>query len=366
MLVRSKVAWVCLATCASAFGCDVEPGDRASAAAQPIVGGMVDTQHRSVVAVTSPQNPYPSFCTATVITPRVLITAAHCVVDAKNHHADVFAFFGDAIGDGGVSIPVIELAAHPDFDLAQSNSANDIGLLRLASDAPVPPVALGGAPVEGVDATLVGFGYDTPDETGMGTRRAHAETIGHVAPGEFSMAMSGSCDGDSGGPILVDGPHAPMIVGIHSAGDCHDISFEARFDPVLESFVLPFVDSGAICDADGACALGCAAPDPDCPCIGDGQCTAACADVASDPDCDPACGADGTCATDCPLPDPDCDDGAGGTHAGGAGPHDAADEAGGCTVAPSRPTPANLPAIVAMVGSIAAAINRGRSRRPRE
>lgn len=228
-----------------AAACQVEAPVSLGRSAEGIVGGTDDTTHRAVVAITSPQNPNASYCTGTLIAPTVVVTAAHCVLGAESHDADLFAYFGDVVGDGGTSIAVIEAVAHPSFSLSQSGSAYDVGLLRLASPAPVSPLAFGAAPVTGTPATLVGFGYDTTEETGIGTRRQRAQVIGTVTPGDFVLVDSGSCDGDSGGAVLIEGASGPELVGVHSNGSCGGTSREARIDLVQASFVVPFIDAAA-------------------------------------------------------------------------------------------------------------------------
>lgn len=248
----------------SAMGCQ-EAVDHLGVQRAALIEGSPAPEHTSVAAVVSPQHPNYTFCTATVIAPRVLVTAAHCIVNAKANSADVYVVFADVVTKTTARIAVTEMVPHPDFSLKQLTSARDVGLLALADDAPVPVVPFARTvPETGAEATLVGYGFDTVNETGIGTRRQRGVRIGELAADWLALPESGSCDGDSGGPILLGPPGSSEIVAVHSKGDCGGDSTEARLDSVRDTFILPFLQAHASCAADSACATSCDSPDPDC------------------------------------------------------------------------------------------------------
>ncbi|MBL9022918.1 MAG: trypsin-like serine protease [Myxococcales bacterium] len=292
------------------FACQVEEPPSAepvASAEAPIVNGELDTGHPGVVALTIQGQ---QFCTGTLVTPTVVVSAAHCIHPSTGVSPGTLAqvFFGNVVGQGGTFIDVVEAEYKPDWFLDDPDADDDVSVLRLASPAPVAPIPMGTLPPPGSTITLVGFGITSAGGTGSGVKRVTQATIDQIGSKIFSMPVdpSGTCNGDSGGTALFLDNGVEKLVGIHTRSDCQSFMLDERVDAHLEEFIQPFIDKGGSCDADGSCASGCAAPDPDCPCAGDGFCTTACPAVATDPDCDPACAANGVCATDCPAPDPDC------------------------------------------------------------
>ena len=291
-----------------ALGCQAEPPPGVlSSSRQPIVNGQLDAGHPGVVALTIQGQ---QFCTGTLVTPTVVVSAAHCIHPSTGVSPGTLAqiFFGSVVGQDGVFVDVIEAEYKPDWSLDDPDADDDVAVLRLASPAPVAPIPMAAVPPPGSTLTLVGFGITSAGGTGSGVKRVAQANIDQIGGKIFSMLVdpSGTCSGDSGGTALFVENGVEKFVGIHTRSDCESFMLDERVDAHLDSFIQPFIDKAGSCEADGACASGCDAPDPDCPCADDGFCTAACSNVASDPDCDPACAGDGVCAPDCPAPDPDC------------------------------------------------------------
>jgi MYXO-CTERM domain-containing protein len=329
--------------------------DDVEATMQPIVNGQIDTGHPATVALTVQGQ---SFCSGTLVTPTVVVTAAHCITPeiGSPPWEIVEVFFGTSVSEGGTFIALDDGLAHPGFDATLEDPDDDIAVLRLESPAPVAPVPMADLPPNGTPLTLVGFGITQSGAQDGGTKRVATATILERYGKVFGMevAPSGTCSGDSGGTALWNDGGVEKLVGVHTRSDCASFMLNEVVDSHLLDFVQPFIDAGASCGEDGACAADCASVDPDCPCADDGFCTGACADIASDPDCDPLCAAEGMCAANCPAPDPDCpicaDDGecnaaceadpdcevaegGGGSGTGGGGPDsDQGDDAGcGCS-----------------------------------
>ena len=99
----------------------------------PIINGTPDTSvaHMAVVAIYCPA----WMCSGTLIAPRVILTAAHCVEDLE---ADAFlVLFGNNVS-GAITRTVLETWVHPDYQpIAGVNPpVNDIAMLLLSGAAP--------------------------------------------------------------------------------------------------------------------------------------------------------------------------------------------------------------------------------------
>jgi len=146
----------------------VVDGEQLSAAGEAIVGGVADETHSAVVAIGDDSGPW---CSGTVISPRVVITAAHCV-----DYPVTRVFFGPNAWLPERVVAVSQVIAHPDY--SHKNMANDLALLQLAGPAGVQAMPLLRATMDntpaflGADLTFVGYGVtDGVTQDGFGFRR---------------------------------------------------------------------------------------------------------------------------------------------------------------------------------------------------
>lgn len=191
---------------------------------ESIVGGQTTSLYPAVGALTI--NGFP-FCTGTLIAPRKVATAAHCLVD---YPASSMRF---ALGtNANAPTTVIKVAAiqpHPQYDDQQLT--NDIGVVTLASDAPVQPVkVLSSMDASWVGKPLVFVGYGVTNgatQTGAGTKRAVTMPIQKVYATQFSYATQGknTCNGDSGGPAFATINGELYLAGTTSYGDQNCVSY---------------------------------------------------------------------------------------------------------------------------------------------
>jgi secreted trypsin-like serine protease len=192
----------------------------------------------------------PYSCTGTVVAPKVILTAGHCVEDIES--GTIAPATGFAVATGIANLNQVAKAnvsfvsqalVFPGFD--PSKLQGDAGLLILTAPVAAPPLALASAPDAGLLAagtplTIAGWGLqnarakDAPAQLQAGTtvvqdsascRRQSRHYYPFYSPALQLCAIDhpsdkvSGCFGDSGGPAIAaraDG--TPVEVGIVSTG----------------------------------------------------------------------------------------------------------------------------------------------------
>src|SRR4051812_42477426 len=90
-----RITWVLLTGLAvAAGGCGGPEGSAGAgplgSSAQPIIAGTVDTGDPAIVELVAINGQMAAKCTATLVTPHVLLTAAHCIAETPNYRYVVF------------------------------------------------------------------------------------------------------------------------------------------------------------------------------------------------------------------------------------------------------------------------------------
>lgn len=213
------------------------------------------------------------FCTGTLIAPRVVLSAEHCIDEASA--SSLFIGFGMMPAERQALLPVSAIYPHPSIDFT---------IIILGADATevlpgITPIAMNRVPVDEtwfgrkVDASGYGDTYDN-STTGRFFASVDVVDVNSEQVVVDGLGIQGICYGDSGGPILwqPDADTPPVLVGTEQYGDatCVDIDHLTRVDVVAdwvdemlsgglpppltacEEYVEPFCDGAVLRGCDGA------------------------------------------------------------------------------------------------------------------
>jgi secreted trypsin-like serine protease len=242
-------------------------GSSAAAPAGAIVGGQPDgNRHPQVGALVDfiPQAGRTiAYCSGTLISPTVFLTAAHCAVPSSPTTTVTFAeqYSPSAPTHRG------RIFAHPEFNPSANTAVNDVAVVVF--DKPVKGITPARLPTAGLldqmgltqssSFTAVGYG-DTEFVNGPGGKSTNHVQARHYAVGTFhsltpralhlsqnaSTGDGGTCNGDSGGPNFIGAGSAEttIIAGTTVTGDtyCTSTNVDQRVDiPSVRAFLDDFV-----------------------------------------------------------------------------------------------------------------------------
>jgi MYXO-CTERM domain-containing protein len=155
-----------------------------------------------------PTTVWVDVCTATLVHPRMLVLASHCIVLGGT---PTNASFGESSDAPARQVPIVGCVTWPDWQPTMPGDGNnDIAICQLAEaveDVPIVPILMGceaDALEAGAEVTLVGFGIH--DQLGtLGTKYAVDVAVQSVGTDAILLgdATESSCNGDSGGPAFV-------------------------------------------------------------------------------------------------------------------------------------------------------------------
>ncbi|MDX2014644.1 MAG: trypsin-like serine protease [Myxococcaceae bacterium] len=286
--------WVALFLVGSACGGPSDP----SVLRQRILGGTPGGPTWAVALLRGGTNEV--HCSAARLSPRTLLTAAHCA-DANE------ALVARTAG----STHVISATLHP--HPRARDAAFDVAVVELAEPSESPGalhLAEGQTAEPRQPVLIAGFGTSS---TGVGDLRMLEATVETVTATTLTIVSDAGapCRGDSGAVaarLEPDGTATALAVVSFGDPQCVQATTFARVDTVAHWVRQTMATwEGPSCSADSRCVMACTTPDPDCGCEADGVCGDRCIDARLDPDCASDCSSDGVCsAGPCPGPDADC------------------------------------------------------------
>lgn len=200
-----------------------------------ITAGASDPGDTGVVFIYSSSG---EICTGSVIAPRLVLTAGHCM-DTRNSYVVGTAAKYD-VNDVTAPLPsVVEVDSfvrHPDYDDSITPHLHDVAVLKVASDVGAPLPYHSGAPQAawvGQPIRLVGYGRTSPVAPDYGTRRSVDTEITSYSDSELVITNGKQgCPGDSGGPafMTIDGVETIVGTSTASTADCKTTGYYERID----------------------------------------------------------------------------------------------------------------------------------------
>jgi secreted trypsin-like serine protease len=244
-----------------------------------IVGGALTNLYQAVPAIYSEfADGTGSLCSGTLISPRVVLTAAHCVSEFPSDPTVHVVYFGTDFQDEAdpnhlATINVAEYEYHPNWNINDLEGGHDIALLLLEQAGPVPPLGYNRVQLDGrtgEDVHLVGWGRTDGTGNDYGVKREVMSSLTQQSPllMQYGSPTANTCQGDSGGPNFMTQDGTEVVAGITSFGNvgCDQYGVGTNVAFFASSYIDPYLTEkdGGGCLANSTCNSACGEADPDC------------------------------------------------------------------------------------------------------
>jgi secreted trypsin-like serine protease len=227
MMTRFSLLFVGLALIA----CGANGGGATGQNGADIIGGTPTSDKPAVVALYAhvPDAGTGALCTAEVVSPTVVLSAAHCVhPDEVGATAKFYVFTGTDLNSPATRGDQLQVSeVHWDSLWSKDNlgGGHDFSVIILSQPTTIAPMAINRAPLDsslqGSPVSIIGYGLDD----GIGQKGAGVKRIATVSLDGWSdqfvqtgNSNAGICSGDSGGPVIAKMNGVDTIIGVNSFG----------------------------------------------------------------------------------------------------------------------------------------------------
>lgn len=255
----------CLRACTgvvalSLLACGSTPAESLGQVGQSITSATPDDVDTSAVFIIAKKGSATGYCSGVVVSPHVVLTAAHCAAEDYRYSIFLGADHNDPAAKALAEnfVQVVEHHPHPGWDTA-AGDVDDVGVLITSSPIPRAAVPLNRRPLlasdVGREIRIVGHGQTSGDDKRVGRRNMGVTKIAAFDAGSLELAgIPNICLFDSGGPTFLRRDGVDVVAGIHAVVEsaaCDGKGYDMRVDhytDFVDRYIAaadPPVDAGA-------------------------------------------------------------------------------------------------------------------------